>query len=352
MKIIKNKPLKPLTTFKIGGRAKFFITINKLSALNQAVAWARQKQLKLWVLGGGSNIVVSDAGFNGLVINLRLRGIQLQRRPNNQYWLQIAAGEKWDDVVKFAVKNRLWGIENLSHIPGRAGGAVVQNIGAYGQELSRVLKTVKVFDLQTSDIRIINSRQCRFGYRTSIFNSTAKGRYIILELTMQLLKNGRPDLRYSDLKKHFTQRPNLREIRTAVINIRNRKYPFPTRAKGGSAGSFFKNLYLTKPQYNKLKAGFKKEFTPDDLAKLLDKAKLVNGQQIKVPTAFLIETLGFKGLTNRGAQINPKQPLVILNTGRATANDVMALAEQIIKTAYKRLGVKIELEPELVGFEK
>jgi UDP-N-acetylmuramate dehydrogenase len=260
-------------------------------------------------------------------------------------------------VVGFAVERGWWGIENLSHIPGQAGAALVQNIGAYGVQLSDVFESAEVADLGTGKVRTLAAADCRLGYRSSIFNSSERGRYFIFSLTLRLSERERPNLEYKDLSAWFAERgvvrPTQSEIRAAVIQIRDRKFPFPREERGGNAGSFFKNLTLTAAEYEQLEGRLRSEFSASALDRLREVGRRVERpKRIRIPTAFLIEVCGLKGRRVGGAEVNESQPLVLLNQGGATAEDVMSLAREVRRTLYARLGVTVSLEPEPVGFSE
>ena len=351
MQIQENVLLAPYTTFKIGGPARHFCIVeNQFDAL-EAFEFARDKHLNTFILGGGSNILVSDKGFNGLVIKVVNKGIEVVSESVDDVLLRVASGEIWDEVVKFAVKNNWWGIENLSHIPGSTGAIAVQNVGAYGQEASSVIESVTVFDKLTHQILSLAAKDCGFGYRRSIFNFVDKGKYIIFNVVFKLQKNGYPNLEYRDLKNKFEgQSPALSEIRQEIINIRDKKFPFPTEAKLGNAGSFFKNPVLSQADYQNLVSKLLVEFG-QAAADTLAKKKFVDSGQIKIPAAYLIELCGLKNSKSGGAAINQNQPLVIINhSGSATAKDVLNLANQVKDSVLFKTGIELNFEPELIGF--
>jgi UDP-N-acetylmuramate dehydrogenase len=355
MEITKDQALKPHTTFKIGGPAKYFARVETPDELREALAFRKAHNLNFFVLGGGSNILVSDRGFDGLIIHPVNKGITAIEEDAREIALRIQAAETWDDAVGFAVEHQWWGIENLSHIPGQAGAALVQNIGAYGAQLSGVFQSAEVMEVATGEIRILDREACRLGYRSSIFNTTDKGRFIILSLRVRLAKLGQPNLQYPDVCAYFEQRgvtsPSLGEIRQAITAIRDAKFPFPREEKGGNAGSFFKNLLLTEAEYLRLEDQIQRNLTHELAAKLralVRKSQTAEG--IKIPAAFLIDACGLRGYRIGGALVNPTQPLVLLNQGGATARDVLSLACHVRRAVYEKTGVAIELEPELVGF--
>ena len=359
LEIKKDEPLKPYTTFKIGGPAQFFAEVRNQEEIRRAYAFWQEQSIGRppFVLGGGSNILVSDGGYDGLVIHMARRGINVAEENAGAATLSIAAGEKWDDVVAYAVARGWWGIENLSHIPGQAGAALVQNIGAYGQQVSNALHSAEVFDLREQTVKTLSAPECEFGYRRSIFNTTRKSEFVILALALRLNPQGKRDLSYPDVQSYFEERgigrPSLLQIRTAITEIRDRKFPYPQEERGGNAGSFFKNLVLTSAEYQALAARIQVEFG-EEAAKRLRGVKRggAHARQIRVPTAFLIELCGLKGWQEREARVNPTQPLVLLNMGGASASDVLRLAKHVRRTIHHWTGMQIALEPELVGFNQ
>ena len=352
-----DEPLKPYTTFKVGGPARYFALAGSLEEFRGALELAGKNSLPLFVLGGGSNILVSDRGFEGVVVHSACRGIEIRDEDPEAVTLEVNAAEIWDDLVQHAVERNWWGIENLSHIPGQVGAALVQNIGAYGQQASDVVQSARVIEISTGALHVLSAADCAFGYRRSIFNTTARGKLIITGLTLRLAKHTRPQLDYPDVRAYFQERgiqqPSLTEIRQAIISIRDRKFPFPREERGGNAGSFFKNLSLLETEYAALHEMLWRNFPPRELARLEEiRNRFPSADRIKIPTAFLIEICGLKGHCIGGAQVNEAQPLVLINQGGATAQDVIALAQHVRKTVWARTGMAIAIEPELVGFTK
>ncbi|HEX5484140.1 MAG TPA: UDP-N-acetylmuramate dehydrogenase [Terriglobia bacterium] len=355
MKIRENESLKPYTTFKIGGPARFFAAIESRQDLLQALQFARSEERAIFVLGGGSNILTSDNGIDALVLHPMGGGIALLDEDEEQVQIRVEAAEPWDRLVAYAVEHHWGGIENLSHIPGQAGAALVQNVGAYGQQISDVFETAEVAELRTRKIETLRREDCGLGYRKSIFNTFRKGQFLILALTLRLTKRLHPNLTYPDVKAWFQkldiQEPSLEQIRQAIIAIRDRKFPYPREEKGGNAGSFFKNLTLSAQEYENLERRFETSFRARDLDRLAEiHRRFPAAEGIKIPTAFLIEACGLKSCRMGNVRVNESQPLVLLNQGGATAKDVLTLARHIRQTIYARTGVKISIEPELVGF--
>jgi UDP-N-acetylmuramate dehydrogenase len=353
--ITETEPLKPYTTFKIGGPARYFACAHSRQDFRGVLEFAGKRSLPFFVLGGGSNILVSDRGYEGVVVHPACRGIEIGYEDAEAVILDVNAAEEWDTVVQHVVERNWWGIENLSHIPGQAGAAFVQNIGAYGQQVSDVVLSAQVMKIPTGEIQVLSAADCGFGYRRSIFNTAARGQLIIVGLTLRLAKHGRPQLDYPDVRAYFEERgvaePSLTEIRRAIISIRDRKFPFPREERGGNAGSFFKNLSLLEGEYATLHEMVRRNFPPRDLERLEElRNRFPMADRIRIPTAFLIEICGLKGHRIGGAQVNETQPLVLVNQGGATAHDVIALAQHVRKTVRARTGMAIAIEPELVGF--
>lgn len=351
MEIKENILLAPYTTFKIGGPAKYFCVVRDEFDALQAFEFAKKNQLKTFVMGGGSNLLVSDSGFDGLVIKIVNKGIEILSRENNQAVLKVASGEVWDEVVSFAVSNNWWGMENLSHIPGSTGAIAVQNVGAYGQEAAGIIESVLVFNTETHQISSLTNAECGFGYRQSVFNSSAKGKYIIFDIIFRLSALPKPVLSYRDLNLKFNKTsPKISEIRQTIIEIRNKKFPFPQKAKNGNAGSFFKNPILTTEAYTELRSVIEKNFGSQAVT-ALEAKKFEEQSKFKIPTAFIIELCNLKDLEFGGSAINQNQPLVIINkTGKATAKDVLGLAEKVKAVVLEKTGLSLQFEPELIGF--
>ena len=349
MLLEENVSLAPLTTFRIGGPARYFVEAHTSADVVEAVSYAQSQSLPLFVLGGGSNLLVADSGWPGLVLKVAMTGIE--RRPgetDGNAIFEVGAGEIWDRFVSHAVASHCAGIECLSGIPGSVGGTPVQNVGAYGQEVSRTIESVQVFDLKDHQIRELCNEACGFSYRASIFNTSERGRFIILRVTYALTPNGKPYLEYADLKRHFEGResaPNLAETREAVRHIRARKGMLIVERDPDcrSAGSFFKNPVLTEQQHEDLdkRATAKNLTIPSYPA--LDRTR-------KVSAAWLVEHSGFsRGFGFGHVGISSKHALAIVNRGNATASEVLALKDQIQQRVEEIWGVRLEPEPVFVG---
>src|SRR5438046_1250360 len=242
----ENISLAPLTTLKVGGPARFFVEAKSAGEVQEAFVFAHSKDLPLFILGGGSNLVVADRGWPGLVLKVAVPGIDQRPGTNadGKVLFDVGAGESWDRLVSHAVVARCAGVECLSGIPGSVGGTPVQNVGAYGQEVSETIESVQVFDLKDAQVRELCNEACGFSYRSSIFNTSERGRFVILSVTYALTPGGEPLISYADLKNHFAGRetpPNLAETREAVRHIRSRKGMLILAGDPDcqSAGSFF-----------------------------------------------------------------------------------------------------------------
>lgn len=348
--IQKDISLKQLTTFKIGGHARYFIEIQSCEEIAQALRFAHEHRLNTLILGGGSNMLVSDAGFDGLVMKVNLTGMALQFEDEHHVLLNVAAGECWDDVVSRCVEAGWWGVENLSLIPGSAGALAVQNVGAYGQEASEVIVSLDVFDLADGRRFSISNEACGFGYRASMFNTTHAGRYLILSVTLRLKKRDEPNLSYRDVAAYFDGKepPTLTAVREAIMAIRNAKLPDPNII--GNAGSFFKNLTLDLAAFHRMLDQMRQQRGNETAATIETRCR-VSGNRVKVPTALLLDVFGLKGLQIGGAALYAKHPLIVVNaTGNAAADDVMSLMKTVRQRVYANTGLEILPEPNFIGF--
>jgi len=350
MLLQENVPLAPLTTFRLGGPARFFVEAKSVGEVQEAVALARSKNLPLFILGGGSNLLVADAGWPGLVLKVGITGIDHRAGEiDGKALFDVGAGDSWDDFVSQAVMAQCAGVECLSGIPGSVGGTPVQNVGAYGQEVSETIESVEVLDNNDGQVRELCREACGFGYRSSIFNTTERGRFVILRVTYALTPGGDPRIAYADLKRHFEGRetsPTLAETREAVRDIRARKGMLivPGDPDSLSAGSFFKNPVISEEQHEDLRkrAAAKGLNLPSYPA--LEKSK-------KISAAWLVEHSGFaRGYGFGRVGISSRHALAIVNRGGATTAEVLALKDQIRQGVAETWGVQLEPEPVMVGF--
>ena len=354
MLIEENRPLAPFTTLGIGGPARWFAVASSEDDVAEAAVWARDNRVALFVLGGGSNLLVADAGFNGLVLHVGLCGVGVRNSvdANQQVLYQVAAGEDWDSFVEHAVNDNCAGIECLAGIPGTVGGTPVQNVGAYGQEVASSIESVRAFDLHESEIVELTAAECGFEYRRSRFNSKDCGRYIVTRVDYRLTRDGAPTLRYADLQRAFAagSDPSLKEVAAAVRRIRQSKGMLLVEGDPDcrSAGSFFKNPVVTEEQVQRIAVVSGKQ-----PPRFPAGAGTANDGRVKVPAAWLIEQAGFaKGYTLGAAGISQRHTLALINRGGATAKDLLALAEQVNSVVQDRFGIRLQMEPVMVGFDQ
>ncbi len=345
LRIHENVPLAPLTTFGIGGPARYFIDAATENAVRQALWFAKDRNLSVFILGGGSNLLVGEGGFPGLVVKVGIQGVEWENKAGATT-VVAAAGENWDRLVARCVDRGVAGVECLSGIPGSVGGTPVQNVGAYGQEVSEVLTNVRAYDRASDLVVDLPAHACGFAYRTSIFNTTEKDRYAVLEVTYSLTANGVPLVRYPDVQHELEGRanPSLRDVRDAVRRIRARKAMLLVDGDPDcqSAGSFFKNPIVTEEQFADLqsRAGSNVPRYPAGPGK------------VKTAAAWLVEQAGFhKGHSLGPVGLSSKHTLALVNKGGAGAEDVLRLAREIRSRVEDRFGITLVPEPVLLGCE-
>ena len=343
MNIQKNVSLKDHSTMRLGGKARFLATAHSLEELNKLTIWANQHKEDVIVIGDGSNIVWQDEGFAGLVIVNALPGFKLRQIGNgNSVHVTLGAGENWDSAVEHTVKLGYYGIERLSLIPGSCGAAPVQNIGAYGSEIKDTLVSVRAYDTNTNEYVTLSNKDCQFSYRSSIFNSSAKCRYIIVSITLKLTKTPPKPPFYASLQDYFDTH-NINDytatnIRSAVVNIRKSKLPDPRHIANN--GSFFGNPIVAPDHANKLKQQY-----PD-----MPLWPVTDGKT-KLSAAWLIEQAGFKkGYSdqNTGMSLWHNQALVLVNEHATSTADLLAFKRKVTAAVEQKFGVKLHQEPELI----
>jgi UDP-N-acetylmuramate dehydrogenase len=341
----ENVSLAPLTTLKLGGPARFFARVTDETELLEAVGFARGRGLPLFVLGGGSNLVVSDAGFAGMVVALAIAPSIVRTHAV----FEVSAGTDWNEFVLEVCWQGFAGVECLAGIPGLVGGAPIQNIGAYGQEVAETVRAVRALDLETGAFVDLAAGECEFAYRRSIFNSIRRGRYIVTRVDFALDANARPKLNYAELQKVFADRPSptpmeiydaVREIRAGKGMLIDSASPRPDER---SAGSFFKNPVVTPKVFkNLLDTVF---MQPSEIPHWPAEAG-----KVKLAAAWLIEQSGFKkGFALGRVGISSKHTLALINrTGDARCADLLQLRDLIVLTVEQRFGVTLEQEPVLL----
>lgn len=351
MKILTNIPLAPLITLGVGGPARYFAEAQSEADVLEALSFAGERALPLFVLGGGSNLVVSDRGWPGLVLKIGLQGIKTEPVTEGQIF-HVAAGESWDNFVALSVEQNFAGLECMSGIPGTVGGTPVQNVGAYGQEVSQAITSVRVVDRTTAKILDLTNEQCQFTYRSSIFNTHQRDHYIVLHVSYSLTKNASPTLHYADLQKFFAGSqtpPTLLQLREAVLKIRQGKAMLllPGDEDSRSAGSFFKNPVVTRKEAERIQALTERRNPSSKLS-----TYAAPDGKVKLPAAWLIEQSGFcKGFSRGPVAISRKHALAIVNRGGATAENVLALKNEIQQKVFETWRVRLEPEPVFLGFE-
>jgi UDP-N-acetylmuramate dehydrogenase len=336
-----NVALKDYSTMRLGGSAKYLMDITLSSQIGPAIEWAEAQKLPLVMIGGGSNIVWTDAGFPGLVMVNKISGFEIQDQ-GEQSFVTIGSGESWDSVVRRAVEAGLSGIEALSLIPGTTGATPIQNVGAYGTEISSVLVCVQAYDRAEKKMLVLYKTECGFAYRTSRFKTTDKGRFFITSVTLSLTKTPPFPPFYAPvenyLREHDMKRPTSAQVREAVIAIRSSKLPDPKLI--ANCGSFFHNPIIPMEQLEELRDQY-----PTIVYWSLD------SEQVKISAGWLLEKLGLKGYRepNTGMAIWDKQALVFVNENAKSTAQLLAFRDAIMAAVQKKFGITLIQEPELIS---
>lgn len=336
MDVHTNIPIKNLTTMRLGGPAQFFAEARTPEEVQSLYQNALSKQIPVFVLGGGSNVVAHDEGYRGLILRIKIPGFEVIADDLNTTTIKIGAGENWDDMVKKTVDMRLTGIEAMSMIPGTAGAAPVQNVGAYGQEIAGVLVSLEAYDTTSNTFVTLQNEDCEFAYRHSIFRGSQSGRYVITSITLKLSKSLPAPPFYDSLQAYLDEHAitvfTQQIIRDAVMAIRSDKLPDP--AVKPSAGSFFKNAIV-------------EAWLADDLQKTYPDLKKydMGNDTYKISTGWLIDKAGFKGQLLHGMRINDKNALVLINESAASYADLAAARDEIIGKIRDTFRIQIEQEP-------
>lgn len=346
--IRENHPLHDLTTFGVGGAARFFAKAESEASVVSALGFAKAGNMPILVLGGGSNVLISDEGFPGLVILNGIKGVE-SHAEGGDVLVEAGAGEDWQCFADRCVSSNWQGVECLAGIPGTVGASPVQNIGAYGQDASQTVAGVRAIEIATAQAVYISSRECGFGYRESVFNSSAAGKYIITGVTYRLRKNGAPVIRYRELENYFQDSHNitLRQVRDAVLNIRDAK---GLLVRDGhetfkSAGSFFKNPTVPREIFKEIEALVAKA------GGCLNWAWPLDSGDVKISAACLIQCTGFtRGYRTGNVGISPKHSLILINCGGATAYEIERFARTVQKSVFDYFGIWLKSEIRLVGF--
>ena len=346
LEVHEDVPLGALTSLGVGGAARFFARIRHSDDVSRVVDWAARRGLALTVLGGGSNVVVADAGVDGLVVTLELRGQELVGNEEAASVLvRVGAGEPWDDFVGASVRHGWAGVECLSGIPGLTGATPIQNVGAYGQDVGATLASVDVLEIDGLARRTLSHGECGLGYRTSRFKARDDGRFLVLAATFRLHAGGEPCLAYPEIARQFAgpARPTLADVRAAVLATRRAKSMLldPGDENGRSCGSFFLNPELTRAEHDALVA--RAPVAPPGYA-------LPDGR-VKVPAAWLIENAGFRrGQRFGNVGISSRHALALVCHPGATAAQVVDAAHRIRDGVRRVFDVSLEAEPRFFGF--
>lgn len=343
MRIEREVPMAPLTTLGIGGPARWFARAETVDDVREACRWAAANEQRLFILGGGSNLLVADEGYDGLVVRIELRGIVVESENDDAVMVRVAAGEPWDDFVAFAVSRRWAGVECLSGIPGLTGATPIQNVGAYGQDVGETVARVEVLERATGRAITLTNGECGFGYRSSIFKGEAKDRYVVLGVTYRLRKNAPATIRYPELQKYADERGieagDLHAVRGVVIAIRKRKGMVldPADPDTRSDGSFFMNPIVPRERID---------------ATLADAPRYPagDGDGVKLSAAWLIEHAGFhKGFVHGRVGLSTKHTLAVINRDGGTAAEVLDLVKLIQAGVKEKFGIDIQPEPTFIG---
>jgi UDP-N-acetylmuramate dehydrogenase len=346
-------PLRAFCTLGVGGPARHYVEAHDVETVRAGLEWAAERGLPVFLLGGGSNVVVGDDGFDGLVLHVRLRGIETTR-TDGRVELRAGAGEEWDPLVRLAVEKGWAGLECLSGIPGRVGATPIQNVGAYGQDVSETIARVDALELATGHVASFSNAECGFAYRDSRFKREDRGRYLVLAVTFALTPGGRPSVRYAELERALASSspcvPSLAQVREAVIAIRRRKSKVidaddPNRR---SVGSFFMNPIVPDGARTRIQDALR----GDGLAEAAEAMPSwpAGEGRVKLSAAWLIERAGLaRGYRMGSVGISTNHTLAIVNCGGGTAREVVALAREIRGRVRERFGVTLEPEPVFVG---
>jgi UDP-N-acetylmuramate dehydrogenase len=334
MNIQENISLKPYNTFGIDQNARFFTLADSVETLKYALSWAREHDLCVLILGGGSNLLLTQ-DFEGLVIKVELKGIELIRESEDHLWVKVGAGEVWHDLVSYTILRNWAGLENLSLIPGTVGASPMQNIGAYGIEIKEVFDSLEALNRSSLTLENFSREACQFGYRESIFKTSLKDKYVICSVTFKLNKHAEFHIDYGAIQEVLKQKGinelSIQAVSEAVVEIRKSKLPDPKSI--GNAGSFFKNPTISETQFRRLQSQYP------------EIPGYPNPQGIKVPAGWLIEQAGWKGYRADDVGVHAKQALVLVNYGNGTGREIQLLSQKIQQSILEKFG--IDLSPEV-----
>lgn len=344
-----NVNLQPYNSFGFSATAKHFVEINDIAELQQLIQTPEFKTEKRLILSGGNNILFTQDTFDGMVVLMNNKGIEVIHEDGDDVIVRAQAGEDWPEFVRFCVDHGWYGVENLAHVPGKVGAAPVQNIGAYGMELKDSFLQCRAINLSNGQTQVFTNEACRFGYRESIFKHELKGQYVITSVDFQLSKQGILNLEYGNIRTYLEQHgitnPTLRQLHDAICAIRDAKLPDVKQL--GSAGSFFKNPVIPSEQFEALQKQYPEiPHYPDDEG------------MVKVPAGWLIEhsspsassdAVSWKGWRDEQVGVYEKQALVLVHYGGGKGQDIVALAQRIQSSVEEKFGIKISPEVNFVS---
>ncbi len=342
MEVVSNISLKAYNTFGIESTARHFVEVSSVEELQELLRLQEWKNTPKLILGGGSNLLFT-AQYDGLIIKMNIRGIELVEENDEFIWVKVGAGENWHEFVMHCIEQGWGGVENLSLIPGTVGAAPMQNIGAYGVEIKDVFASLEAVKIDTVQRQTFSGEECQFGYRESVFKTIYKGQYIIASVTFRLSKHPEINTSYGAIEEVLTERlgevgvksASIREVSDAVIHIRQSKLPDPQEI--GNAGSFFKNPVVPREQFETLQQQFDK--VP---------GYPVSKNEVKVPAGWLIEQAGWKGKRFGNVGVHDRQALVLVNLGGAQGEEVKKLAYDIQQSVEEKFGILIQPEVNII----
>ncbi len=345
--IARNVPLQNYSTMRLGGTADYAVGVTNRLELSAALAWAKQRALPTIMIGSGSNVIWGDEGFAGLLLVDQIKRYELFEEDEYNTYITVGSGENWDEIVSRSAALGLTGIEALSYIPGTCGATPIQNVGAYGQEIAQTLVSVEVYDTQKADYYNIPASECGFGYRTSRFKTTDRGRFYVTAITLHLThETPRPPF-YSSLQQYLAANQitafTPQVIRDAVIAIRSSKLPDPKKV--ANCGSFFANPIISGNAFVQLQAGF-----PEIPHWNVNENGEMNQESVKLSAAWLMEQAGFKDYhdPSTGMATWPAQPLVLINEHAKSTEDLLAFKQKIVGAVHTKFQITLEQEPELL----
>lgn len=334
MQIQNNHSLKPYNTFGLEVFTKYFIEANSVEEIIYGLNFSKENKLPVMLLSGGSNMLLTH-DFEGLVLKLSLKGIEIVSENEDFVEVKVNSGENWHEFIQWTLSQDFGGLENLSLIPGNCGTAPIQNIGAYGVEVKDVMTQLSALHIENREVKVFTNEECKFGYRESVFKNEFKGQFILLNVTFKLTKrNHKLNTSYgsiqSELDKLNIKNPTIQDVSRAVISIRQSKLPDPKEI--GNSGSFFKNPVISKSKFQELQNQFP------------DISGYSSGEEVKVAAGWLIENAGWKGKRVGDAGVHEKQALVLVNYGNATGQDIFDLSQQIVDDIQSKYGIELERE--------